>query len=114
MAAVRVMRHSYRELRPSCCSLVYSPCPGFRKSFPHLIGTLQATVPQDEPWLLLGRLEENACLAEFRAGPEGGTVVTIGVLDCSLVMKAKLLRGTLFFPKSDPGLKTAFLQLTQN
>ena len=97
MAPIRVIRHYYRESRPSCCGL--QPFPGFRKSFRHLSGTLQATVPKDEPWLLLGRLEENACLAEFRAGPEGGTVVTIGVLDSYLVMKAKVITGDTTFPE---------------
>ena len=89
-------KNSYQEARPSCCSLVYSPCSGFRESFRDLIGQLQATVPH-KAWLLLGPLEENARLAEFRAGPEGGTVVTIGVSECSLVMKAKVMSGKTSF-----------------
>ena len=92
-------RNSFKEARPSCCTLVYSPCPGFRKSFPRLIRTLQATVPKNEPWLLLGPLKENACSAEFRTGPTGNTVVTIGALDCSLVLKAKVLTGDIIFPQ---------------
>ena len=83
-------KNSYQEARPSCCSLVYSPCSGIRESFPRLIRTLQETVPH-KAWSLLGPQEKNARLAEFRAGPEGGTVVTIGVSECSLVMKAKVM-----------------------
>ena len=87
---------SFREVRPSCCSLVYSPCPGFRELFPLLISTLQATVPH-KAWLLFGPLAENACSAKFRAGKTGGTVVSIGVLDCSLVIKAKVMRDDAIF-----------------
>ena len=109
MVPIRVIRHSYRESRPSCCSLVYSPCPGFRKSFPHLIATLQSKV-HHKAWLLLGPLEEHARLAEFRAGPEGGTVVTIGVLDCSIVMKAKVITGNIIFPEIRSWIEDGILE----
>ena len=106
-------RDSFREVRPSCCSLVYSPCPGFRELFPFLISTLQATV-RHKAWLLLGPLTENACSAKFRAGKTGGTVVTIGVLDCSLVIKAKVMKDDAIFSEIRSWFEDGILAIRPN
>ena len=79
---------------------------------------LRRTILQNGSGSLLEpeQVEKNCRFARFSVGPEGGTEVSIGALDCSLVLKAKVAPGatTPLFPEIRSWVEDGILAIHPN